>query len=977
MKVSIAKLAGTGVLDYLTQQVADDYYTAERGEAPGRWWGSGTALLDLAGTVRPFQLARVLDACDPRTGDPLLSEHVRQRPDRVTGFDVTFSVPKEVSILAGICADVEIDGQRVGTVVETTIGEAITVGLEYLSTRLQVRRGHAGERRLDAAPVVARFAHRTSRDGDPQWHQHCVVAAVARGTDGRWSQLDFHGLYRDAHAAASLAGARLRQRLTERLGVGWEWPADGGLPRLGHIDPALTRTFSKRRARIEAYLDDRQALDVDLNTVADATRAQRATLNTRGRKGLIDYAELRERWHREANALDWQAEHIVAQVTRRLERHWRTTAVDLIEALETAAGPDGLCAMAASFDRTDVIRWLCDRTTLEWHHTVALAEAFCETAVHRLATPGPARYTTQTQRDLEQRCVDLARTGRHAAHACSPAAIATVLDHNHGLSAEQEDAARALAASDDLVTVLVGPAGTGKTRLAAALREIAEHDGISIGGAALARRAARNLHDASGIGSTSVDAWCKRITTQGPGCLPGVLVLDEANMVDTRSLVTLATAAQRAGTRIVAMGDPEQLGAVGAGGGFLAWYRHLPVVELSAVRRHTRPEQLAALRLWRDGHTDEALATFDGLGWITHHHDRDHALAACVNHWDHDRGKGSTIMLAVTRADVADLNHHARELRRERAELRGPDHVYGNRAFAVGDRVRARRNTSSIDNGETGIITGIDLRRRITVALDERVQPRDVVIEPAYAEQYLEHAYAATITLTEGLTYDYAHVLGGDALAKEAAYVALTRNRLECRLHDWQHDDDESHLAIHTERQALGERLQRARAEHLAIDNDPVIGGREAATFEARVDIWRESIAILDHGEPIPDAWRAPLEHLRQDLNGRRLRPLSRERALAGDLTARLYASPAEPHAAGTDTIRRVLERGRDLVADAHVDVDTERSRATLNRALELARATELPHHDVGRSHDTVAAIEQRTNVVPAPRVDHGIDLGR
>jgi conjugative relaxase-like TrwC/TraI family protein len=577
MKVSIAKLAGNGVLDYLTQQVADDYYTAERGEAPGRWWGTGTAVLDLSGTVRRVQLERLLGGCDPRTGTPLLPETVRARPDRVTGFDITFSVPKEVSILAGLCGDVEHDGERVGTIVERAISESISVGLEYLSTRLQVRRGHAGEHRLDAAPVVARFPHRTSREGDPQWHQHCVVASVACGTDGRWSQLDFQALYRDAHAAASLAGATLRQRLTERLGVGWEWPADGALPRLAYLDPALTRTFSKRRAQINRYLDGRSDLNNGLSAVDEPTLAQRATLNTRGRKGLIDYAKLRDRWQTEAGQLGAEPDQIVRDVSGRLQHPFYTSARELLRVLETAAGPDGLCAMAASFDRTDVIRYLCDNTILDWRHTVALADAFCDTAVHRLSTRGVARYTTQTQRDLEARCIALARHGRSSGRPCSATAIAFAINNDEGLAAEQREAVRALAASDDLITVLIGPAGTGKTRLAATLRTAAEHDGMTIGGAALARRAARNLQDASGIPSTSVDAWCRRIATKGPTCLPDTLVIDEANMVDTRALVTLTTAAQRAGTRIMAMGDPQQLGAVGAGGGFLAWCRPSPL----------------------------------------------------------------------------------------------------------------------------------------------------------------------------------------------------------------------------------------------------------------------------------------------------------------------------------------------------------------------------------------------------------------
>jgi hypothetical protein len=623
--------------------------------------------------------------------------------------------------------------------------------------------------------------------------------------------------------------------------------------------------------------------------------------------------------------------------------------------------------MAASFDRTDVIRYLCDNTVLDWRHTVALADAFCETAAHRLSTRGIARYTTQTQRELEARCIALARDGRSGARACSAAAIALAVNNDDGLAAGQRQAARALAASDDLVTILVGPAGTGKTRLAAALRAAAEHDGMTIGGAALARRAARNLQDASGIPSTSVDAWCRRIATRGPSCLPDILVVDEANMVDTRALVTLATAAQRAGTRMIAMGDPQQLGAVGAGGGFLAWCRHLPIVELADVRRHTNRQQVAALRLWRDGHTERALDAFEDLGWIARHGNRNDAVAACVTGWDHDRHRGSTIMLAVTQSDVADLNDRARDLRRQLGELRGVDHGYGARSFAIGDRVRARRNTATLDNGDTGTITAVRPDRRVEIALDNRVASTNVVLEPEYAERYLEHAYAATITLTEGLTYDYAHALAGDALAKEAAYVALTRNRVECRLHDWLDHDHDAPVAISTERQSLSDRLQRARSEHLAIDDDPVTLERRATNLQERVNIWRNALAVLDPQEPIPEQWRAPLAHLRRELTAPHIVLGRGGRDLIAYLSARLNHAPLENARDGT--MRRLLEHAREQVSNTPMSRDAIRSRVTLDEALALSREELVQQH-------RAPLVGAQAHALETPTVDHGMELG-
>jgi hypothetical protein len=115
--LSIGKLA-TGQANYYLQQVerridrvtsvasgVEDYYLSE-GEAAGEWIGSGPAALGLQGTVDDEQLHRVLGGEDPATGDLLRST----RGTRVPGFDLTFSAPKSVSVLFGIC-DNEVRGR--------------------------------------------------------------------------------------------------------------------------------------------------------------------------------------------------------------------------------------------------------------------------------------------------------------------------------------------------------------------------------------------------------------------------------------------------------------------------------------------------------------------------------------------------------------------------------------------------------------------------------------------------------------------------------------------------------------------------------------------------------------------------------------------------------------------------------------------------------------------------------------------------
>ena len=79
--LSIAKLA-VGTEAYYLAAIAeglDDYYTGE-GEAPGRWFGRGAAVLGLDGAVEPLDLQAVMAGLRPGTGLTPNGEILRAHP---------------------------------------------------------------------------------------------------------------------------------------------------------------------------------------------------------------------------------------------------------------------------------------------------------------------------------------------------------------------------------------------------------------------------------------------------------------------------------------------------------------------------------------------------------------------------------------------------------------------------------------------------------------------------------------------------------------------------------------------------------------------------------------------------------------------------------------------------------------------------------------------------------------------------------
>ncbi|WP_031165885.1 AAA family ATPase [Streptosporangium roseum] len=167
------------------------------------------------------------------------------------------------------------------------------------------------------------------------------------------------------------------------------------------------------------------------------------------------------------------------------------------------------------------------------------------------------------------------------------------------------------------VDALVGVAGAGKTILMAAARGAWESRGLA---AATAAVAAANLTAESGIASRTIAAWMARINDPGRPGLDGidVLVVDEAAMVDDRALAILLREAERTGTKVVLIGDPLQLRAVGVGvgGTFAAIHRQVEGLVLEENRRQRDPIERKALELWRAGGREQALHTWSQGGRV-------------------------------------------------------------------------------------------------------------------------------------------------------------------------------------------------------------------------------------------------------------------------------------------------------------------------------------------------------------------------
>jgi AAA domain len=254
--------------------------------------------------------------------------------------------------------------------------------------------------------------------------------------------------------------------------------------------------------------------------------------------------------------------------------------------------------------------------------------------------------------------------GRDAANA--PDGAGEPLSRS-GLTGDQVLAVFGILTSARVIDVLVGPAGTGKTRTVAMLADIWRQAGLGrVIGLTTSTNAARVLAAEGLSDSYNLADFLGKIKDSDAtrGHLPvrrgDLLVLDETSMVPTSDLAAVEQIAIRHGAKILLTGDTAQLSAPEAGGALRLLAAEHGCYELRTVHRFEHVwEAGASLRL-REGDTS-ALTEYDQRGRILDG-SSEQMTDVAVSRWlaDHLSGKDA-VLLAATNAQAAELARRARD----------------------------------------------------------------------------------------------------------------------------------------------------------------------------------------------------------------------------------------------------------------------------------------------------------------------------
>lgn len=785
-----------------------------------------------------------------------MSRELSSKQNTVAGFDLTFSAPKSLSVAWGISS------LEQAVRLEAAHEAAIEQTIAWLEDEvIRARTGAQGIAFHTTQGLLAtRFRHWESREGDPQLHDHVVVANRVQITDEqgrvRWLTIDSRSLYKATVTASSVynqalaaelktLGLELRERTTPS--------GDYKGMELVSVSDELIDRCSGRRTAITARTEQLVAEFVaerghEPDRKTRLALAQQATLETRIPKSqAVTRDELRAQWREYLGAdaerirdeisaqleagldpvlvsadgpgsgvdVDQVAADIVAELSAR-QSVWNRNHVSTRVNMWAASQPD----LVSDELRRDVLQAALMKASISITPDVAtpaLPELLNPDGSSIYSPPAARLYTSAQVLEAEDLLVD-------AAHDINlPAATQEVVDTVVGEQELQLDAgqialARQVATSDQVLTVGIGPAGAGKTTAMRVATQAIARAGARAWGVTVSAAAAEQLEIATGMPSMTVAKWLHEHRQGRLHIAPGdVIIVDEAGMASATDLAAITRIARDIGAFVRLVGDDRQLQAIGAGGALKMLTHEADVVRLEQLHRFTDEHEAAAsLRLRDQGDVEWYLArgrVHGGTVQHTHQH--------MVQAWAEDLERGDRVlMMATTNSSVDALNLLAQQRRIDEGHVNVSSTVTladGSEA-GVGDWILTRRNDrrlatgtgrSFVKNGDRWTIQQIHSDGSVEVVDDH---DRSCTLPADYVRQWSSLGYAVTVHRAQGRTVDSAHLLlDTTAIGHDAVYVGLTRGRTNNQV--WAITD--GHTAPDMLRHAAAKNVQASSAREL------------------------------------------------------------------------------------------------------------------------------------------------------------------
>jgi conjugative relaxase-like TrwC/TraI family protein len=634
--------------EYYTQALAKEDYWSKDAEVAGLWHGQAACKLGLKDEVKAESFEALTQNRHPITGEKIT---VRDRKGRVVGMDMSFGVPKSVSLLYAFTGDSRIT--ELLMVANQKMMDAIEADAET-----QVRVGGKIEDRVTGNLAYATFLHHTSRPvggiPDPHLHTHNFVFNLTfDGIEDRFKAVKFRKMKQNAPFYEAIGRSWLAHGLRE---MGYDVKKAGKAFEIEGIPRTLVQKYSRRTMQIERVIAEK------------------------GIKTAVAKAEVGAR-SREAKQSSMSAQDTLAAWTARLAEDEKAVIQKIVRnrgqvserSVTSREAVD--FALAHSFDKSSVVKMrdIFREAVAHGYGSLLPDEILKEIGQRNLITgriKGVEYATTQMVLGEEAVMLDWARYGKGR--------FTTFSRHPHKiqrgfLSDEQVQAVKEMLYSHNQIIGLQGGAGVGKTTLMQEVVEGIQHSGKQVFAFAPTAKAAETLKN-DGFGNATTLAGLlsnQNLQRQVKG---QVIWLDEAGLIGVEDMMHLFRVVG-SDTRIILSGDVNQHSPIARGDAFrlLQETEILRCSQVSAIVRQETGYYRDAAQAMADGDIDAAFGYLQAMGALNEIEDSKQRYKALAKQFaDSLIAKESPLLVSPTHVESGKVTAAVRSRLRELKQL-GPD----------------------------------------------------------------------------------------------------------------------------------------------------------------------------------------------------------------------------------------------------------------------------------------------------------------
>lgn len=670
--VSITGISAEQAVHYYSKK--DNYYAKEQ----GLWQGKGARALGLSGEVMKEDFERLLNRED-KEGKQLFSEGVSG--EHRAGIDLTFSVPKSVSILSEVIGDERIRDAH-EKAVETTLKY---IEKRYSQTRQVYEKGQ--RRKVHTGNLaVAKFNHDTSRELDPQLHTHTVIMNMTRRKDGEWRALSNEALYENKMFIGQIYRNELAARLKK---LGYSIQGDNkGLFEVVGMPKELIAHYSQRSEQIDERVRELKESGRYSNASEQRLR-EIAALGSRVAKKDVNINLVRESWEERLKQQGYTKEAIeqavkeVYKISRQAEEEKKKTRLKEHDYIRLACS--AVTEEESAFKKEDVLK-IAGKLSVSEYRIPDLEKAFDELnrkeAILSLDEENGV-YTTKEMKSVEGEIVQKVIRGQDKIdNIMAKEQIGAGIEefqkgHNFAMTNGQKQAAEHILSSKDRIIGVQGDAGTGKTTMLSVVRELAEAKGYEIKGLSFTGKAASEIEQASGIKSQTVHAFLSLGIESKKSGKDQVWIVDEASMIGSKQMNEIIKSAELQNARVVLIGDTKQLQSIKAGQIFKDLQDNgMKTVEMKEILRQDDPAYKDIVKDIAAKKIESAFSKLESNNCVAEIKDRQARLEAVVKDYASVKDYTKALIVTARNADRTELSTLIRNELRTQGRLSGEDKTF-------------------------------------------------------------------------------------------------------------------------------------------------------------------------------------------------------------------------------------------------------------------------------------------------------------